>query len=92
RVTRLEPIEFRDGIPDWATAHWELTRLGVTLRLLSGRLESRLRIRNFEPVSCTYSYSDPIQVVEIPLLGQGGVARSAGVVRNGDSTNQHRES
>jgi len=27
-----------------------------------------------------------MQFVEIPLLGQGGVARSAGVVRNGDST------
>ena len=27
------------------------------------------------------SYSTPMQVVEIPLLGQGGVARSAGVVR-----------
>jgi hypothetical protein len=30
----------------------------------------------------------PIGVMEIPLLGQGGVARSAGVVRNGDSTSQ----
>ena len=27
------------------------------------------------------TYSAPMQVVEIPLLGQGGVARSAGVVR-----------
>ena len=33
-------------------------------------------------------YSALIPVVEFPLLEQGGVARSAGVVRNGDPTNQ----
>ena len=30
----------------------------------------------------------PIPAVEFPLLGEGGVARGAGVVRNGDSTSQ----
>ena len=44
---------------------------------------------------CFYSFKDMgsgysahMQVVEIPLLVQGGVAHSVGVVRNGDSTNQ----
>ena len=30
----------------------------------------------------------PIPAVEFPLLGEGGVARGAGVVRNGDFTSQ----
>lgn len=34
------------------------------------------------------TYSAPLPVVESPLLGQGGVVRSAGVVRNGASTRQ----
>ncbi len=33
-------------------------------------------------------YSVPKSVVKFPRLGQGGVARSAGVVRNGGSTTQ----
>jgi sialic acid synthase SpsE len=33
-------------------------------------------------------HGNPMPVVEFPLLGQGGVARSAGVVRSSDSTSQ----
>jgi len=32
-----------------------------------------------------FLYSNLTQIIEIPLLGQGGVVRSAGVVRVADS-------
>ncbi|MDV7391246.1 hypothetical protein RZS08_07840, partial [Arthrospira platensis SPKY1] len=41
---------------------------------------------DLEMSSVHLGYSAPKGLVEIPLLGSGGVARSAGVVRFGDST------